>query len=119
MDALLNFVNVQCLYRDLVLTLRAPEMESGTLDAIDVLGPRVDERDVVAGAGEVPADITANRACADECDTSFSHGSLGAKAAHGRAAGRPHGPCNGFMSGARSLSSSMPNALIADASTMK
>src|SRR5262245_11074639 len=38
------------------------------LNHLDLLGPRIDERDVVACAGEEGAEVAADRACTDEKD---------------------------------------------------
>jgi hypothetical protein len=66
MRELLRFVDVQRLHRHLVLALGAAEVYARALDALDVLGPRVDQGDVVARAREMAADIAADGAGADE-----------------------------------------------------
>src|SRR6185503_11503723 len=50
----------------------ARQLKSARPDRLDVLGPGIDQRHVVAGAREVAAKISADRARADDCNT-LSH----------------------------------------------
>ena len=60
------------LDRELLLRREPVELEAALADGLDVLGPRIDQRDVVAEVGEGAADIAAERAGAYDCN-SFWH----------------------------------------------
>ena len=58
--------------RELLLGRDAVELEAARANRLDVLGPHVDQRHVLAVMREIAADVTAERAGADDCDA-FTH----------------------------------------------
>src|SRR5262249_8753827 len=68
----LSLVNVERRRPRLEGLVRPGDLEALLADRLDLLGPGVDQGDVVAGPGQETADIAADRACADEKD-SWAH----------------------------------------------
>jgi hypothetical protein len=62
----LDLVEVQRLRMDQVLALGAFELEPVLLDRVDVLGPGIDERDILPRPSKVAADVAADGAGAHE-----------------------------------------------------
>jgi hypothetical protein len=71
-------ISVRCMVladldRDLLFRRDAVERQALAADGLDVLRPEVDQGDVLAGMGEPAADISAQRADADDRDSLLGH----------------------------------------------